>query len=166
MTSIVKTSCSGCRICTLPCLYYRSRQSVAAHASSSRRGTLLKRKKRMEAFQEFHRVWQAWGFWVMIAGTIYCIGAKARLTPVPKYFRLPTLLTLPVVEASKTAVAFYTQSGLHSKARIRQFYRRYGSFSHLAIVIVMLLCIYYASARVKSETSACCDGFTYSCMLN
>jgi len=41
---------------------------------------------------------------------------KARLTPLPFYLSLPTILTLPVVETSKATIAFYVKSALDTKA--------------------------------------------------
>lgn len=138
MTSIVKTSCSGCCICTLPCLYYWPRQSLAAHASSSGQGGSVEIKTKVEALQEFYRALQAWSFWVIIAATVYHIAVKTRLAPVPQHLRLPVLLILPIVEISKSSVTYYSKSALHSRAWMKQFTRRFCS---LAVVVVMFWCI-------------------------
>lgn len=143
MTPIVKTSCSGCCICTLTCLYHRSRRSVAAHASPSRRGTLLELRtailEQRTAVEEVYRAWQAWGLWVLTALILFYIGKKVRLTPLPFYLSLPTILTLPVVETSKATIAFYVKSALDIKAWLKEVDQH---FSWLAIVIVMVLCVY------------------------
>lgn len=115
----------------------------ACAAKPSRRGTLLELRtailEQRTAVEEIYRAWQAWGLWVLTALILFYIGKKVRLTPLPFYLSLPTILTLPVVETSKATIAFYVKSALDIKAWLKEVDQH---FSWLAIVIVMVLCVY------------------------
>ena len=91
---------------------------------------------------------------MLTALILFYLGKKARLTrltPLPFYLSLPTILTLPVVETSKATIAFYVKSALDTKAWLKEVDQACSYNCNGFACIIMFLDVCSAERELGAE---------------